>query len=360
MFVVTKEELAPALDVIRAGLLKKSDLPIHSHVLMDVRSGRLRLATNSQVLHAESSLATKGPDVALAVPGEIAEIVDRLDGVISFEPREKTLTIKSGGTRLRLPCLDAVGFPQMAINGVSAECELPTASLLRALSFVEPAVTKQDSRVFLTGVLFQWKGGALTVVGSDGYVMGIARIPGDKLLDAECIIPDKAVNEIVRIIKSRATNAVRITISDRLVRFSVGSCEIISKLLDAKYPDWTAIVNGAAKATNATQISIPRDRFVDALNRISLIARDEKRFLLQYGQGRIVLSTTNGAQSAEEPVPAQTPGEGQIWLNKRQVHVALTRIAGPVINLCVGGAEKAMRLAGEERTECYIVMPMKE
>ncbi len=360
MFAITKEALAPALEVVRSALLKRSDLPIHSHVLMEVRQGQLRLATNSQVLHAQIHLAATGGDAAVAVPGEITEIVERLNGTISFEKKEGTVTIKAGGTRLRLPCLNADGFPEMTIESVKTEVEVPAIDLLRALQFVEPAVAKQDPRLYFTGVLFQWKGASLTVVGSDGYIMGIARMASGASIDADCILPQKAVNEVIRLIRLCNIERVKIAVGEQLVRFQIGACEIRSKIVDAKYPKWESIVSGAAKGTTSHQISIDRTALSDSLERISLIAKDQKRFLFQFEPGKVVLTTSNGAQSAEEPVAAETTTSGQLWLNKSQMQIALSRIAGAFVTMNIGDAHKSIRLAGECRTECYIVMPMKE
>jgi DNA polymerase-3 subunit beta len=360
MFVTTKDVLSPALDVVRAALLKKADPPIHSHVLMDLRAGRLRLATNCQVLHAQTSLAVKGTNIALAVPGEIAEIVSRLEGTISFEPREQVLTVKSGGARLRLPCLGARDFPELTVQGVTSEWNVDAKDLLHALDFVEPAIAKQDLRLYLTGVLFQWGNGALTLVGSDGFAMGIVRMVVDKPLEAERILPAKTVSELIRMIKLQGTDQVRIVAGQQSVGFILGNCEIVSKVVDATYPNWSAIVSTTAKGGEGHRISVSRERLLDALDRVSLVARDEKRFVLEYAAGRLVLSATNGYQAAEEQVPAESADQGKMILNKAQVRTAVASIAGDQVTLSIAGPDKPVRFAGEKRTECYIVMPMKE
>lgn len=360
MFVVSKAELAPALGVIRAGLIKSIELPIRSHVLMRVEGGRLKLVSDSSVLHAETSVPAKGNDMAIAVPGEIADIVDRLDGEISFEPAESMMTIKSGRTRLRLPCLAAEDFPLFQGEEFSLQTEVAAPNLLRAMSFVEPTIAKKDVRQYLTGMFFEWQQDALTLVGADGFMMGLARIATDKAMTGNCIVPLKTIHEVIRVIKAQDVKLIHIAKGPQLIRFTIGSCEITSKLIDGNFPNWSTILAGAAKAPDGCEVTVSREALGSALERISLIAKDQKRFLFQFSKNKVVLSTSNPNQSAEEPVQAESSGEGQVWMNKSQLQITTQRLTGDKVVLHIGGPERAIRYGGLVKSECYVLMPMRD
>jgi len=360
MFVVTQETLAPALNIVRAGLVKKAAPPIHSHVLMDLRDGRLRLAAACQVLHAQTSLAVAGGNVALAVPGEIVEIVDRLEGRIVFEPRDQALTLRSGGARLRLLCLRAADFPELRVAGASSQSQVNAQELLHALHFVEPALAKQDPRPYLTGVLFHWEKGALTLVACDGLAMAVVRMAVDRPLEAERIVPAKTVSELIRVLRVQDAQQVRVASGDQSVRFDMGRCEIVTRVLDARYPDWSAILRSTAQGGEGHRITLARTRLLDALEHVSLVARQQDRVTLDYAPGRIMVSATDGDQEAEEQIPAETADAGHVALHKAQVHTALASLSGDQVTLCMATPGKPVRFSGEKRSECYIVMPMKQ
>lgn len=359
MFTVTKNELGPALGLIRAGLLKSADLlPIHSHVLMQVKGGRLRLVSNCKVLHAETSLAVSGPDTALAIPGEISDIIDRLEGTIAFEPTDLAVTIKAGRTRLKLPCLGADSFPDLDA-GVLEECgEVAVSDLARALHSVEIAVAKKDVRQYLTGALLEWKPGSLTLVGADGFMMAVARIATNSQTTGQCIVPLRTVVELMRMLRQRDGQVVKIAMNSQSIRFNLGNCVMTSRLLGGDYPHWQGILGAIPKAPDVNSVTVDRDSLVSALERVSLVARDKKELLLQYQEGRLILSTRNLCQSAEEPVKAEVTGAGEILVHKRQLVDTASRLSGVKIQLQIGGARQAIRVSGDRNTECYVLMPM--
>jgi DNA polymerase-3 subunit beta len=360
MFAVAKSELSPALAMIRAGLKKTSDIAAHSHVLMQLQDGKLRLVTDCVSLHAETSLSVKGPNVAVVVPSEIADIVDRLDGLINFEASESKLTIKAGRTRVNLQLMDVSCFAEISKDTDIHTSEVAASDLIRCFTLVDPAVARKHNHQHLTGVLLEWDKHRLTVVGTDGFMMSVSLMATNADWCGSCVVPLKTTVELTRLIKAIGAKLVKIEKGPNTVTFVIGQCEITSKLIGGTFPDWKQLTGGLSKIDPVTTIEVTRDNLLEAMQRLMLVARDEKRLMLQYENDKLTLSIANKNQSAEEPIQVTCTQKGNILLNKEQVATTIARLAGDTLTFHIWDNNKPIRLFGKSRAEFYLITPMRE
>src|SRR3990167_3758520 len=115
---------------------------------------------------------------------------------------------------------------------------LPTEVLEKAVRRTAYAVSSDETRQMLTGVLVQLKAGMLSLVATDGHRLAKATFTGDykSLGGRDLILPTKALREVVRL--SMGLETVNVTVSKNFAVFEVGPTAIYSRLIDGNFPNY--------------------------------------------------------------------------------------------------------------------------
>ena len=358
MISIEQNVFAPALDRVRGGLAR-TGIPAARHVLLNVQGGHMQLMTANGVVQMQTSLPLSGESFKVAAPAELFDIVQCLHGPITLEPKGLNLTVKANGTRLRLQCIGTDDCPQFPMIDDGQTSMIAAADLLRCLAFVERASAEvTDPRAYLTGVLLAFAEKSLTCVGSNGHMMGVAGMSVSGEQPGSVIVPAKVVAEVIRAIRNQGASTVTIARGNGRVRFDVGSVQLTGSLLQGAYPDWGKVIKGVSG--NAAAIEVPRQQFVDALSRVSVIAGKEARVLLRLESGKLTLEIVNGDQGAEEKIAIAGEHTGQVALNRRQLAIAAQAIAGEKMNLKITNERAVVMVTGDSRREAYLLAPMND
>jgi DNA polymerase III beta subunit, central domain len=142
-----------------------------------------------------------------------------------------------------------------------------TSTFIAALKFANHASSKKDIRYYLEGVLFQFRGKNLHLVGTNG--MALAAITLELLdapaYDADVIVPNADIKEIVKALSQDKQGGVifKVELNEDRKKPPVLTIEafkqsITPKAIEAHYPDWRrvmppeGVVSGPMPALDAT------------------------------------------------------------------------------------------------------------
>jgi DNA polymerase-3 subunit beta len=133
------------------------------------------------------------------------------------------------------------------------------------------AVSKEDNRYVLTGVNLQVSQGSVLFIGTDGKRLARAHCPvgADVQYAAECIIPIKAVDEIVKSLTDDDEEAILSILPDKIA-VEAGDVLIITKLLTGDYPDINKVIPQQTQAT----VTLHREELMSLLRQVSLFIVD--------------------------------------------------------------------------------------
>jgi DNA polymerase III subunit beta len=324
---------------------------------MNAHGGQLQLMTANGVVQMQTTLALRGEPFKVAAPSELLDIVQCLHGPITLEPKGMNLTVKANGTRLRLQCIGVDDCPPFPTIDAAKTIEIAAADLVRCLAFVEPATAEvTDLRAYLTGVLFAFTDKSLTCVGSNGHMMGVAGMSVSGEQPGMVIVPARVIVEVIRAIRNQGVIAVTIARGNGRIRFDVGSVQLTSSLLQGEYPDWSKVIRGASG--EAATIEVPRQQFVEALARVSLIAGKEARVLLRLEPRKLTVEIVSGDQGAEETIAIAGEHTGQVALNRHQLAIAAQAMTSEKLNLKITSERAVVMVTGDSRREAYLLAPM--
>ena len=107
---------------------------------------------------------------------------------------------------------------------------------------VSKAVSRDESRAVLTGILFKVKSNTLQLVATDSYRLAVVKKELEDFLsdDFELIVPGSVFDEISRL--SINEKELIIKDSDNQIVFSFGETIFITRKIEGNYPNYEQII----------------------------------------------------------------------------------------------------------------------
>lgn len=257
--ICTQENLKKALSVVGNITNKNTALPILNNVLVKAEGSVLKLSVTNLELgvnywiggkiekEGEITIPTKlFYNLVASLPGGKVEI--KLQG-------EDVLNIKCGGYKTSIKGISSSEYPLAPKIEAEPVLEMKSLEFKGALSQVLPAVSSSESRMELTGILFnlsKLKENKLILAATDTYRLAEKTINLEKdgidlksleaLGDSNLIIvPKNAAQELARDLDSEEEK-LKITVAENQILFSFGNGSLISRLIEGKYPDYKQII----------------------------------------------------------------------------------------------------------------------
>lgn len=366
MQLVTAERdaLLKPIQTVSGIVERRHTLPILSNLLIKKTGSDLSfLATDIEVQISTKTQCEAGQDVATTVAArKLLDILRALpaSSTIALELNNKKLNIKAGKSRFALQTLAAEDFPTVAqATDFKAGFSLPQKQLKSLIALVQYAMAQQDIRYYLNGLLLIADKSQVRVVATDGHRLAYAALPVEAASEkTEVIIPRKTVIELERLLED-TDELVRIDIATTQVRFQFGNVELVSKLVEGKFPDYNRVIPQGYK--NSFQIS--REELIGSLSRAAILTNEKfKGVRCVVADGSLKISCTNTDQEeAQEEVEVDYKGDSvDIGFNVTYLLDVLAHLKSDNITISLGDANSSALITSGENAEFkYVVMPMR-
>jgi len=360
-----RDELLGPLSAVSGIIERRHTLPILSNVLIEKNAGSLAfLATDIEIqITARGSIEPAGEARAVTVGArKLVDILRALPDAaeVTLQQQDKRLLVKAGKSRFVLQTLPAEDFPRLAKPaGDVARFALPQKALRRLLGLVQYAMAQQDIRYYLNGLLVVVEDKSLKLVATDGHRLAFASMALEsKLPRQEVIVPRKTVLELAKLLADN-DDEVRIELSGTQASFAFGTVELISKLVDGKFPDYTRVIPTGHK----NKLTLPRETLRQALMRAAILSNEKfrgVRWVLTDGVLKVVSSNTE-QEEAEETLEVAYKGDAlDIGFNVNYLLDALNNVGGTDVDCLFGDAASSALLSFPTEADFkYVVMPMR-
>jgi DNA polymerase III subunit beta len=277
---IAKEQLLNGLQAVQNVVSARTTLPILSNVLLRSQEGRLELtATDLDVTICCAVAAT------VQTAGETTVPVKRLFGIarelaaaeLELEVDEKHgCRIKAGPSYYRINGLAAEEFPPPPKFNETRRLTLPQAKLKGMLRRTSFAVSTDETRYVLNGIYSILRDHKMTLVATDGRRLALTDEEVDIAADvqAEFIIPTKAINELNRLLQ--LTGEAEIKVTDNQASFALSgdgglSVLLVTKLVEGSYPNYRQVIPAEA----GERISLVREELLQALRRAEIMTSEK-------------------------------------------------------------------------------------
>jgi DNA polymerase-3 subunit beta len=365
MIKAKRDELLTPLSAVSGIIEKRHTLPILSNVLVDSSGEALSfLATDIEIQITVRSSVAPGREAKTLTVGarKLLDILRALpaEAEVSLQAQDKRLLVRAGSSRFTLQTLPAEDFPRLAqAAGEAARFTLPQKALRRLLGLVQYAMAQQDIRYYLNGLLIVVEGGELKAVATDGHRLAFASLPLEqKLARQEAIVPRKTVLELSKLLAD-SDDEVRIELSGAQAAFAFGAIELVSKLIDGKFPDYTRVIPTQHK----NRLQLEREPLRQALQRAAILSNEKfrgVRWVLTDGSLKIVSSNADQEEAQEELAVRYAGDALDIGFNVNYLLDVLNNVAGSELECAFGDASSSALISyGSEKGFKYVVMPMR-
>jgi DNA polymerase-3 subunit beta len=362
---IDKDVLLKPLQAVSGIVERRHTLPILSNVMLETRGTDLNLvATDLEIQIATSAKLTKAvADQAVTVSArKLQDILRALpeNTAVTLDVHEGRLQVKAGKSKFNLQTLPAQDFPRLAEGGSStAGVKLPQNVFRDLLSLVQYGMAQQDIRYYLNGLLLVADGKQLTMVATDGHRLAYActTLTSD-VARSEVIIPRKAVIELAKLLED-TEDEVEIQLLPNQVRFIFAGINIVSKVVDGKFPDYTRVIPTNYKK----HFAVGRIVLQQALQRASILSNEKfrgVRWVLTENSLRIICSNAEQEEAEEELVVAYTGEPLDIGFNIVYLLDVLNNLDTEDVDCAVGDANSSMLISVPGNKDFkYVVMPMR-
>jgi DNA polymerase-3 subunit beta len=364
MIKATRDAILRPLQTVAGIVERRHTLPILANVLVRKQGDRVTfLATDIEIqISTSASLGSGKDDVAITVNArKLIDILRSLpDTEVTISLVSRKLTISAGKSRFSLQTLGPEEFPTVAVNDtVAAHLAMPQKQLRHLFAMVHFAMAQQDIRYYLNGLLFVVDARQVRVVATDGHRLAYCASESDRELGRQdVIIPRKTVTELQRLLAD-TDEPVEIDIAANQIRFRFGEVELLSKLVEGKFPDYQRVIpTGYKKA-----IILDRETWGGALSRASILTSEKfkgVRFTLE--GGALKIQTTNAEQEeAIEELDVDYTGEPlDVGFNVTYLLDVLANLKSDTVRAEFGDANSSALISvpGDDSFR-YVVMPMR-
>jgi DNA polymerase-3 subunit beta len=362
---IERDTLLRPLQTVSGIVERRHTLPILSNVLLETDAKELKLvATDLEIQVAtQASLDKEASQQRITVSArKLQDILRSLPDAtkVSLDSQDSKLVLRAGKSRFNLQTLPAEDFPRLAEGtGDATTLQVAQKVLKSMFQLVQYAMAQQDIRYYLNGLLILVDAKKLTLVATDGHRLAhIATSLEESHQRTEVIMPRKAVLELVKLLDDTEEN-VELQIQQNQVRCRFGDVDLVSKVVDGKFPDFTRVI----PTSDNRRFQISRTRLQQALQRASILSNEKfrgVRWVLTNNVLRIVC--TNAEQEeAEEEIEIDFTGEPlDIGFNVTYLLDGLNNLATDQVDCALGDSNSSMLITipGDENFK-YVVMPMR-
>ena len=342
----------------------KSNLPILSYVLIQATKNNLVFTTtdldigitceipaNIKKEGAVALPAKKFNDVIREFPGNELNILVRKNNFVFIE---------GNLCQFKLMGLDSKEFPKLPQFSSEKTLKLNPQEFKDMLSLVSLAVSFNETRYILNGVLFEIKKEELNLIATDGKRLAISKIKlpeGGIGEEIKIIIPIKTIHELIRNIDEECE--VLLSIGKNFVLMDLGKIQIISRLIEGEFPNYEQVV----PAISPYKVKIERGMLLCAIRRAALLSTPDYQavkfefFPTKGGKLIISKSTPNLGESQEELHCEYNGKETAIGFNPYYLIDVLKNLNQETVEIEILETEKPAVLRSPNYT--YIVLPMR-
>lgn len=368
-FIVSTSALLKQLQIINGVIGSNTVLPILEDILFDIDKEKLTLFSTDLETSMSTQLEIECKDSGkFAIPAKI--LIDTLKKLpnqpltFTIDEATKAITITSENGQYKLTGENGDDFPRMPESENTSSTEMPASTLVKAVGNTLFATGNDELRPAMTGVLFQLDSDSATFVATDAHrLVKYQRTEVKSATPTAFIVPKKALNLLKGGLPNDNTN-VSIEYNNSNAFFTFGTTKLICRLIDAKYPDYNAVI----PTNNPNLLTVNKADLIGSLNRVAIYSNKTTnlvRIKVAGSELHVSAEDIDFANQANERLTCNYTGEDiEIGFNAKFLTEMLLSMSSSEVKIELSSPTKAgVLLPGEGVTDenenvLMIVMPV--
>lgn len=358
---VHKDRLQRALGFVERVTSRNATLPILSNILLGTENGRLRVSATNLEVGVSSVIGAKvDTDGRVAVPART--LSDFIKGIpeenVVLELKQNTLTVRAGKYRTTILCFDASEYPIIPKIEGGVTYPVQASDLAQLIATVSDSIAASDSRPELAGAYLRFDTDAIVMAATDIFRLAERRIAGTFSQTGSVIIPRGTVTELGRILGD-ITGEIAVRVADNQVAFTHEEFDVVSRLIDGRYPDYRKIIPERSLA----RVLVRRDEIENAAKVAALFSSSISDIKLECEGQELRISGKNSSKGeATAGVEANLKGEQfEVSMNYHYFLEGLKVIPTEkvVMEFTGKGSPFVLRPSTDDTGIVYLIMPLR-
>jgi DNA polymerase III subunit beta len=365
-FTISREKLQEGLTAVTASIPAKTTLPVLANILVETTERGIRLSgTDLDIAVSTEVTADVETPGAITIPAKkLSEIARELPpapvkvGAIG----EQRITLECGRSRFKLLGLPRDEFPTFPQVRFQDSWRVRSGDLQKLISHTSFAVSTEESRPILNGVLWELRADRMRMVATNGHRLTRMDLPtaGGNSLGGDLIVPPKALDQVRRLFP--AEEELEIAQGDNHLGFRSPFTSVFTRLIEGPYPNYEQVI---PRDNDRVAIS-DKVALISALKRMSVIASDQThRIRLSFNAALLRFSVqTPDLGEAQDELPIRFTGDPiDIGFNANYLLEILRYIPTDEVRLTLKAPERAVTVEPENWSDpasyLCLVMPLR-
>lgn len=363
-FQVLQENLKNSVALTSHFVSSKAQLPILGNILIKAYKSKLTLSATNLETSVTTSIAAKIEEEGeITVNGKtLNDVVSNLSsGALEIEVSKEQLKLASGTFKSNILGSNSSDFPSLPTQLLTDSVKIERSEFVESLSKVLFAVSNDETRPILTGVLVIIKDNRLYLVSTDGFRLSEVKMKKDvESSNLKIIVPKAILNELVKI------DGENIEFSfdkeNNQIIFLVGDTILSSRIIEGEFPDYEKIIPTSSIAS----INVDKNEFEKSIKLASVFARDSGNIIkLVVSQNILTIkaeSTASGNQETNIEIRNEEKDEKitEIMFNYRFIEEYLKTVRDDELQIQISDNNKASKFIDPKSNNfLHIIMPIK-
>ena len=219
-------------------------------------------------------------------------------------------------------------------------------------------VAVDEARPSLRGVCLNVKDDEVEAVASDGYRLALAKaqINNNGVID-KIVVPSKSMNELARLI-DEGEETITVFVEKNYIMVDLFHTKIVTRLIGEDYINYEKIIPGVF----TTSVTVDKKLFENAIDRVSLINRAEKKSYvkMEIKEDTLALNAHSEDGEINEKVTIGLKGKDlTIGFNSKYIIDCMHAIDEPFVTLNFTTSTAPGIIKGESERWLYLILPLR-
>lgn len=364
----TRKDLLEGVQTVAHAVSGRSSLPILQHIHLRAESDGLKMTATDLEIGIECWVPA-----VVEMPGEATLPARLTQEVLSSLPDADVKMSDDATHAVQITCerseykllgLSPSEYPSLPEVSDATTFAVPADTLKEMIKQTIFAVSTEETRAILTGVLVECDGVTLRMVSTDTHRLTVRSHPvGTNALERPitAVIPARCMNELARIVGDYQGD-VEVQIGRNQASFrpidDPGQTFLITRLIDGQFPTYQRVI----PTTSTKRLTLATDEFLRAVRRASLVARDVSNRLIFSTNGEYLIIEAESGQSGKAHEEVEVVREGDditVAFNARYLIDVLSVIDSEGVHLeMTESLRPAVIRPAEQDNYLCVLMPM--
>lgn len=289
-FTITRQNLHQGLAAVSASIPTKTTLPVLSNILLEARDDGVWMSgTDLDVAVRVRAPADVSQPGTLTAPGKkLQEIARELpDQPVQVTVRGDQLELRCGRSVFKLNGLPSEEFPSLPSINFEEGWSITGGELQKLIHHTAFAVSTEESRPILNGVLWELRDGLMRMVATNGHRLARMAVTAgaSTATSADFIVPPAALQQVQRLFKT--DDELEVARDGNHLGFRADGTEVYTRLIEGSYPNYEQVI----PKDNDRFAIVEKGALESAVRRMAVVASDQThRIRLVFEKDRVHLN----------------------------------------------------------------------